>query len=360
MNIVDVHTTGKSYPVLIGQTIMDELLVSLDDSSYDPFLIIDQKVSSLYHERLRSGLLGEMAPTKIIEIPSGETSKSISMLSQVYDFLLHGGIRRNSIIIVVGGGVTGDIGGFAAATVLRGVPFIQVPTTLLAMVDSAVGGKTGINHSAGKNLIGAFYQPEKVLVDVDFLTTLPQAEWNSGLGEIIKYAAIQEPALFPTIYQAIEDTSATQLNEWIPIIAACIRIKADIVQQDEKEANIRAWLNFGHTFAHALETALAFQHLRHGEAVYLGMIAAVFLSKQYGASIQLEPLLMFNRHLQLRWPEKAMDFDYLIQLMGKDKKNRDQGLTFILLEQWGKPYKKTLHAFEEVKKAMQLTCDALR
>lgn len=359
MKIVEVHTASHSYPVQIGQSFLSEEYGLLRSQAGECFVIIDERVLELHRERLESSLLGIMDPSKIVTVPSGETSKSLSMLSRIYDFLLEGGVRRTSRIIVIGGGVIGDLGGFAAATALRGVPFIQVPTTLLAMVDSSVGGKTGINHHTGKNLIGAFYQPEKVLVEVDFLSTLPSEEWNSGLGEIIKYAAIQEPDLFDRIYEAMEVSTVYDRSDWIPIIESCIRIKADIVQQDEKEANIRAWLNFGHTFAHALETALEYRNLRHGEAVYLGMIAAAFLSKAYGAKIEVDQLIKFNRHLQLRWPENAMDFDNLIRLMGNDKKNRDHGITFVLLEQWGRPYKKTLHVYDDVVKAMQLACDAL-
>lgn len=360
MKIVEVHTSKHTYPVLIGQTVLTEQIASLKSEVKDPFVIIDQRVWELHRPQLESLWHDFIPPSRIFTVPSGESSKSILMLSQLYDFLLESGIRRNTYLLIIGGGVVGDLGGFAAATVLRGVRFIQVPTTLLAMVDSSVGGKTGINHPAGKNLIGAFHQPEKVLVDLDFLTTLPQEEWKSGLGEVIKYGAIQEPNLFEAIDRTIEVSTPSSMSDWIPIIASCVGIKADIVQQDEKETSVRAWLNFGHTFAHALETALEYKDLRHGEAVYLGMIAAAFLSNEYGATLQIDQLIKFNRHLQLRWPEKAMDFDHLIRLMGKDKKNRDQGITFVLLEQWGKPYKKTIQSFNDVVKAMQMARDVLK
>jgi 3-dehydroquinate synthase len=337
-----------------------EQFASMKSEVKDPFVIIDQRVWELHRPQLESSWGDLLPPSRIFTVPSGEASKSMTVLAQLYDFLLESGIRRNTPIFVVGGGVVGDLGGFAAATVLRGVPFIQVPTTLLAMVDSSVGGKTGINHPVGKNLIGAFHQPEKVMVDLDFLTTLPQEEWKSGLGEVIKYAAIQEPILFEAIYRTIEASAPSSMSDWIPIIATCVGIKADIVQQDEKETSVRAWLNFGHTFAHALETALEYKHLRHGEAVYLGMISAAFLSNEFGSTLQVDQLIKFNRHLQLRWPEKALDFDHLIRLMSKDKKNRDQGITFVLLEQWGKPYKKTIHTYNEVVKAMQMASDALK
>ena len=272
-------------------------------------------------------------------VPSGEKSKGIHQLSSILDFLLEASIKRSTPVIVVGGGVTGDLGVFAAYVALRGVPFVQFPTTLLAMVDSSVGGKTGINHHTGKNLIGSFYQPEAVYVDMQFLSTLPEREWISGMGEVIKYAAISKPDLFDQLEKLLGAGIRPDSSDWLPVVQSCVEIKADIVRSDEKETGIRSWLNYGHTFAHAMEAASNYSGILHGEAVYLGMIAATHLSNILGASLDVGKLLSFNKRLKIDWPQTCRDTEQLINLMANDKKNTEVGQTFVILRDWGKPDK---------------------
>jgi 3-dehydroquinate synthase len=307
------------------------------------FVIIDENVHQLHLARLESLFKSVYKKIDWYRVPSGENSKSMLHLVSILDFMLDAGIKRGTPVLVVGGGVTGDLGGFAASIALRGVPFAQFPTTLLAMVDSSVGGKTGINHRTGKNLIGSFYQPEAVYIDLDFLSTLPEREWISGMGEVIKYGAIRNPDLFNVLHDMIANGVEPDSPSWIPIIRSCVEIKANIVQADEKETGIRAWLNFGHTFAHAMEAASGYSGVQHGEAVYLGMIAAAHLSNLLGASLDVDILLRFNRDLNIQWPESCRDVELLTNLMANDKKNTEVGYTFVILKDWGLPEKVVVH-----------------
>lgn len=321
------------------------------------FAVVDENVWKHHSGLLQRVIEGHFGEVSWMRIPSGESSKSLAMLGKVLDFLLEGRIRRNTPVMVIGGGVVGDLGGFAAASALRGVPFVQVPTTLLAMVDSSVGGKTGINHAAGKNLIGAFYQPEGVVVDLDFLATLPRREWVSGLGEVIKYGAIHDPAMIDDVGRLLASNMAPDAEAWVPVVERCVQIKADIVAADEMESGVRSWLNFGHTFAHAIEAAMGFQGILHGEAVYMGMVAAAHLSNLRGASLPVEELLRFLPHFDLKWPDRCLEFGLLLNLMGSDKKNTSTDITFVLLDAWGKPRKETVTDQALVLKALEMAVD---
>ncbi len=343
---INIQTTSEhSYPIFLDIGILEhvggDLTVRMP--SKRAFVIVDENVHTYHYGAIQAMFGSVYDHMDWYVVPSGESSKSILQLGKIMDFLLGSGLKRTTPVMVVGGGVTGDLGGFAAAVALRGVPFAQFPTTLLAMVDSSVGGKTGINHSAGKNLIGSFYQPEAVYIDLQFLSTLPAREWTSGLGEVIKYAAISQPGLFDDVMTLLEEGVRPDSPEWLPIIRSCVQIKADIVRADEKEAGIRSYLNYGHTFAHAMEAASGYSGILHGEAVYLGMIAATHLSNMLGASLDVETLLKFNRHLRISWPDTCRDTELLFNLMANDKKNTETGRTFVILKDWGLPKKAVVH-----------------
>lgn len=270
-----------------------------------------------------------------IVVPHGESSKSLSMFTDVLDKALHHGVRRSTVVYVAGGGVTGDLGAFVAASLLRGLPLVHIPTTLLAMVDSSIGGKTGINHDTGKNLIGAFYQPDFVLMDMAFLSTLPQKEWNCGMGEVLKYACISDPDILDFMYDDIATSESGLLSE---LVFTCARIKSDIVRDDELESGQRAFLNYGHTFAHALESYTGYQRFAHGEAVYIGLVAATWLSAQLGAVVETDRLLRYKTTFNLRTRDLTTQTQALIQKMEHDKKNSESALRLILLRKWGEPY----------------------
>ncbi len=351
---VDIQTSREhAYPIFFDIGIFDRIANDLSERlpSQRAIIIIDENVHTHHHSSVQTMFGSVYSHLDWYVVPSGESSKSMLQLGKILDFLLGTGIRRSTPIMVVGGGVTGDLGGFAAAVALRGVPFAQFPTTLLAMVDSSVGGKTGINHSTGKNLIGSFYQPEAVYIDLQFLSTLPAREWTSGLGEVIKYAAISRPELFGDLMRLLHDGVKPDSPKWLPIIRSCVQVKAEIVRADEKETGIRSYLNYGHTFAHAMEAASNYSGILHGEAVYLGMIAASHLSNMLGASLDVEMLLKFNKHLQIAWPDTCRDTEQLFNLMANDKKNTETGRTFVTLKDWGLPEKVVVHDRSLIQKA---------
>jgi 3-dehydroquinate synthase len=343
---VNIGTASEhTYPIFLSGGEIEQIAHDLRSRlpSKRAFIIVDENVHSLHHAKLKAVFESVYDNLDWYVVPSGEGSKSLYHLSGILDFLLDSGLKRGTPVMVVGGGVTGDLGGFAASIALRGVPFVQFPTTLLAMVDSSVGGKTGINHRTGKNLIGSFYQPEAVYIDLHFLSTLPEREWISGMGEVIKYAAIRNPSLFKISEDLLGSHIKPDSIDWLPIIRTCVTIKAEIVRADEKETGIRSWLNFGHTFAHAMEAASGYTGVLHGEAVYLGMIAATHLSNLLGASLDVNMLLRFNDHLKIKWPDSCRDVEKLTNLMANDKKNTEIGHTFVILKQWGQPEKVVVH-----------------
>jgi 3-dehydroquinate synthase len=351
---VHINTTrDHSYPIFFYDGNGAHILHDIGSRalSKKAIVIIDENVYQLHFARLESVFKEVYKKIDWYRVPSGESSKSMLQLGSILDFMLDSGLKRGTPVLVIGGGVTGDVGGFAASIALRGVPFIQLPTTLLAMVDSSVGGKTGINHRTGKNLIGTFYQPEAVYIDLEFLSTLPHREWISGMGEVIKYGAIRNPGLFELVAEMIANGVEPDSTEWLSIIRECVEIKAEIVRIDEKETGIRAWLNFGHTFAHAMEAASGYTDIMHGAAVYLGMIAAAHLSNILGASLDVDVLLRFNQYLNIQWPNSCRDVERLTNLMASDKKNTEVGYTFVILKEWGLPEKVVIHDRAMIHKA---------
>lgn len=338
-DIIDVNISlEKKYHIVIGKYLQESFhSFCLEHYSGDRiFILIDENVNNLHRERVEE-ITGYFSEPHFIEIPEGESSKSVSQWTGMVNKILDIGTERNTPLLAVGGGVTGDLAGFVASTVLRGIPLIHIPTTLLAMVDSSIGGKTGVNHQTGKNLIGAFYQPDAVFSDMAFLETLEQKEWITGMAEILKYAAIRNPDLFDELEKLIHQP-LTPKDRWAKVVEESARIKTDIVQEDALEAGKRAYLNFGHTFGHALESVSGYGRLSHGEAVFVGMIAATYFSSELDNSVddtRFAPFLSLYRNQMSSLPT---DIDELIETMKTDKKTKNNTLRLVLLNEWGSPY----------------------
>lgn len=342
---ITVKTTSRNYKAAVGKNIFkDELAEYLNDRKADKlFVLIDENVFYHHWKSIEPILSGLVKNVHFLDVPEGESSKSVRFWSKTMDFLLNEGVRRNVPLVVIGGGVTGDLGGFTAATALRGIPLVHVPTTVLAMVDSSIGGKTGVNHATGKNLIGSFYQPERVIADTRFLGSLPKNEWVNGLSEILKYAAIRDEKIFSEAEIFLEsDLHSMNEKKLINLIAKCIKIKTDIVEEDEFEGGIRAFLNYGHTFAHALEKACDFDTISHGEAVFLGMLAAQKLSNLTGADLQTTKLSAYRSLYNFRISQEKLSYDQLNEYMKSDKKRTDEYIKFVLLNGWQNPEVKTV------------------
>ncbi|HEV7281918.1 MAG TPA: 3-dehydroquinate synthase [Pirellulaceae bacterium] len=273
-----------------------------------------------------------------IDVPSGETSKSPAELERIWEVMLDAGTDRKSVVVALGGGVIGDLAGFAAASYTRGVPFYQVPTTLLSQVDSSVGGKTGINLSRSKNMVGAFWQPIGVSIDPDTLRTLADREYGSGLAEVVKYGVILDAAFFDWLDSNADGLNGRDGNVLVRTIARCCRLKADVVEQDERETTgLRAVLNYGHTFAHAIEAVAGYGQLLHGEAVSIGMACAAELSVRLGrvdaSFLSRQNRLLEALSLPIRVP--PMDLDSLMEAMRRDKKTEHGKLRFVLPTRMG-------------------------
>jgi len=336
-----VQTPSKNYPVHVRNSLIkDEFNQLFDEFASDqPFLIIDENVERIHGVQLKNALGGKFAADRVYVVPAGEKNKSFEQWKRVVDFLLVNGARRNSLVLAAGGGVTGDLAGFAVSTTHRGLQLIHIPTTLLAMVDSSIGGKTGINHERGKNLIGSFFQPETIFINTGFLSSLPRTEWINGLSEILKYAAIREDTIFQTCESLfLKNEIEYDDPKLIELIRISAKIKADIVTLDEKESGLRMILNFGHTFAHALETVTGYDAISHGEAVFIGMIAACKLSNELGASLNLEVLEKFKPLYQVNTAIFSSPVEELIGAMYRDKKRSSEVLKLVALQDWRQPY----------------------
>lgn len=336
-----VQTPSKNYPVYVRNSLIESEFNQMFDEfdSYDPFLIIDENVERIHGVQVRDSLGDRFSENRVCVIPSGEKSKSFGQWKQVVDFLLTNGARRNSLVLAAGGGVTGDLAGFAASCTHRGLKLIHIPTTLLAMVDSSIGGKTGINHEHGKNLIGSFFQPEAIIINTAFLASLPRTEWINGLSEILKYAAISENTIFETCDSLfLKNEIEFDDPKLIELIRKSSKIKADIVTLDEKESGLRMILNFGHTFAHALENAGRYQTVSHGEAVYIGLIAACKLSNELGASLSMEVIEKFKPLYQFNPEIFSTPVEELVEAMYRDKKRSSDKLKLVALQDWKQPY----------------------
>jgi 3-dehydroquinate synthase len=294
-------------------------------------VVTNPTVAALYGAAVRESLEAAGYAVAQIEMPDGEEYKNSSTLNRIYDDLLAAGVDRSSFIVALGGGVVGDVAGYAAATWMRGIPFVQVPTTLLAQVDSSVGGKTGIDHPRGKNLIGAFYQPRLVLIDVDTLTTLDQRQFRAGLGEVIKYGVVVDRPFFEYVEAHITAILAMDHGILIEIIHQCCELKAHVVELDEKEAGLRAILNYGHTLGHAFEALSGYRGLVHGEAVAIGMVLATRISAAEGRCSQDEAARICALVTRCGLPVEIPPFDrqQLLHAIAADKKSKSGSITFI-------------------------------
>jgi 3-dehydroquinate synthase len=341
MQTLTVNLGERSYPVHVGAGLLEQAGELLQQAGVrgKVAVVTNPTVAQLYLDPIHEALTNAEFEVTPILLPDGEEHKNLKSLVSIYDRLIDERFERKSCVLALGGGVVGDVAGFAAATYLRGVSYVQVPTTLLAQVDSSVGGKTGINHESGKNLIGAFYQPKLVLIDVAVLRTLPHRELAAGLAEVIKYGIIQDPALFELLEQRMEKLLGSDRELLSQVITVSCAIKARVVEADEREEDYRAVLNFGHTIGHALEAVTGYRQLLHGEAVAVGMVKAVTLSMQQGfcdtASFNRVAALVRKAGLPVEIPSGVLPQN-LIQAMEVDKKVAGGKIKFIMCEGIGK------------------------
>ncbi|WP_409298079.1 3-dehydroquinate synthase [Peribacillus sp. SCS-26] len=346
MEIIQIETETKSYPVYLGEGMIRELpaiLAERTPSCSSLLVISSETVAEFYLNEVCTVLSKTGIPIHDMIVPDGESAKTFEIYYACLTRALELNLDRHAVILALGGGAAGDLAGFVAATYMRGIPFIQLPTTILAH-DSSVGGKVAINHEAGKNMIGAFHQPEAVIYDLAFLKTLPEAEVRSGFAEIIKEALIADPEFYGWIRGNVHTLSDLGTARTAYAIKKGIQIKGHIVQQDEKETGIRAFLNFGHTLGHAIENNMGYGAITHGEGVMIGMIFALKLSTAYlGLSFDREEFEQWAASLGFQTSIPAdLDPDALLRAMKKDKKTAGGQIRFVLLKELGKPELLTL------------------
>ncbi|WP_088102207.1 3-dehydroquinate synthase [Halalkalibacter urbisdiaboli] len=339
MKKVVVSTASKQYSVYIQAGLRKEvggfLQKLLKKAPSSVLVVTDSQVAKRYLTDVTNSFDSQVEVFQAV-IPNGEASKSFSVYEQLLTKALECGLDRQSVIVALGGGVVGDIAGFVAATYMRGIRFIQVPTTLLAH-DSSVGGKVAINHSLGKNMVGAFHQPEAVLYDTETLFTLPEHEWRSGFAEVMKHGLIREAPFYQWLIETIESFQELTIDKVNKMLEKSIAVKAEIVTEDEKEIGIRAFLNFGHTLGHAIETKLGYGRMTHGEAVVIGMVFAMKLSEEV-LNVTL-PIVEFKKwlkkfHYQTEIP-KELSAQELLDTMKKDKKVEAGSIRMVLLKEVG-------------------------
>jgi 3-dehydroquinate synthase len=338
MHTLHVDLGDRSYPVYIGRDLLlDEELLARHVAGSQVVIVSNDIVAPLYVDRIRAAIGKRQLVTEIV-LPDGEQYKTLDTLSGIFDRVLADNHSRSTTFIAVGGGVVGDITGFAAACYQRGVNFIQVPTTLLAQVDSSVGGKTAVNHPLGKNMVGAFYQPSAVLIDINTLQTLPARELSAGLAEVVKYGLISDPDFYGWLQEHMPRLLAREEPALAEAIERSCAIKAQVVAADEREGGMRAILNLGHTFGHAIETGQGYGQWLHGEAVATGMLLALQLSARRGwiadAQVSQFKEMLLGMHLPVHIPDD-MDADAFLRLMARDKKVIDGRMRLVLLRRIG-------------------------
>ncbi len=353
MRTFRVELGSGSHPVHVGAGVLGRLGALALAAGLRPgraALVTDSNVARLYAERVRAVLLAAGFDAALIEIPAGEASKSLEMLAQVYDRLAEAELDRQSPVFALGGGVVGDLGAFAAATYLRGVPLVQVPTTVVAQVDSSLGGKTGVNHRHGKNLIGAFYQPRLIAADVTALETLPDREFREGLAEAIKYGAIMDAPMVAELERNLAAIMSRDPRALEEIVERSLRHKADVVQTDERESGRRRILNFGHTIGHALEAAAGYASYLHGEAVAIGMAAACRLSRALAGLNECDAArltaLLERAGLPTAMPAGWRSPEFL-RALRLDKKRAGAAVEFVLIDRLGHALTRQL-GFDEI------------
>lgn len=355
MQTLKVELANRSYPIHIGRSLISDANLILPYLKRKHVAVVtNTTVAPLYLERLTNALQTAGVTVIPIILPDGEAFKNSETLNTIYDVLLQNRCERSTTLIALGGGVIGDLTGYAAATYLRGVPFIQIPTTLLSQVDSSVGGKTGINHPLGKNMIGAFYQPQLVLADIETLQTLPAREYSAGVAEVIKYGLIRDADFFEWLEQNIE--SLMQLDEQVvsyAIYRSC-QNKAEVVSRDEHETGERALLNLGHTFGHAIENAMGYGVWLHGEAVAAGTMMAADLSQRMNWLTQADIVRMQALFEAANLPvvPPKLGAEKYLDLMGLDKKVENGKIRLILQQAIGKSVITSDYDAELLKKTL--------
>ncbi len=331
---VHVGLGDRSYPIWVGEGILPLLGDALQEVHFPKkvAIVTNPTVRAIYGETVFQALSQKGFQASFVEIPDGEEYKTSQSLELIYDALIEGGFDRFAGLIALGGGVVGDICGFAAATYLRGVPFAQVPTTLLSQVDSSVGGKTAVNHRLGKNLIGAFYQPRHVHVDVSTLKTLPAREFSAGMAEVVKYGIIRDRHFFNWLTEMKNALGEQDPGALIHAVKRSCQIKANVVEIDEKESSLRAILNYGHTFGHAVETLCGYGHYRHGEAIAIGMVVAAAVSRDRGLCSDEDVAAIRDLLVSFNLPVTPPSFpvDEYLSAMGRDKKVKEGVMRLIL------------------------------
>jgi 3-dehydroquinate synthase len=338
MQTLRVELGARAYPIHIGEHLLaDAALITPHLDLPKVAVVTNTTVAPLYLQPLSEALRALGVEVISVVLEDGERYKDWATLNRIYDVLLERHCERKTTLIALGGGVIGDLAGFAAATYMRGMPFIQVPTTLLAQVDSSIGGKTGINHPLGKNMIGAFYQPRLVLADTTVLRSLPPRELSAGLAEVIKHGLVSDEGFVAWLEQNVEKLLACDPQALTHAVRRCCEIKAAVVAEDEREAGVRALLNFGHTFGHAIESGLGYGKWLHGEAVAAGMVMAADLSRRMGyiAQADVDRIVALLKRAQLPVAQPGIAPGRLLELMAVDKKNEGGKLRLILLDRIG-------------------------
>ncbi|MDO6593207.1 3-dehydroquinate synthase [Neptuniibacter sp. 1_MG-2023] len=338
MQTLKVDLGERSYPIFIGQGLLDKGLMVPYISGKQVLIVTNETIAPLYLERLKATLNKKFQVDEVI-LPDGEQYKNLEQINSIFTALLDKRHNRTTTLIALGGGVIGDMTGFAAACYQRGVDFIQVPTTLLSQVDSSVGGKTGVNHPQGKNMIGAFHQPQCVVIDTDVLNTLPEKELSAGMAEVIKYGLIYDEAFLCYLEDHIDGLMGLQSDLLEQAILRSCEIKAEVVALDEREEGIRALLNLGHTFGHAIEADQGYGEWLHGEAVGAGTMMAADMSFRLGnisaTDVARVKAILEAANLPL-YPPEAMTPERFVELMGVDKKVIDGSIRLVLLKEIGK------------------------
>jgi len=359
MQTLKVELAGRSYSIHIGRNLIGDASLILPHLKRKHVAVVtNTTVAPLYLEQLTISLQAAGVSVLPIILPDGESYKNTQTLNTIYDALLQNRCERSTTLIALGGGVIGDLTGYAAATFLRGVPFIQIPTTLLSQVDSSVGGKTGINHPLGKNMIGAFYQPQVVLADIDTLNTLPPREFSAGMAEVIKYGLMRDAEFFDWLEGNVEALMALDEKALSYAIYRSCQNKADLVALDEHEQGDRALLNLGHTFGHAIENAMGYGVWLHGEAVAAGTILAADLSKRLGWLTTSDSKRVTNILQAANLPVTApnLGVDRYLDLMGHDKKVENGKIRLVLQQGIGKAVISSDYAADKLKETLLTTC----
>ncbi|MHB8840317.1 MAG: 3-dehydroquinate synthase [Candidatus Aquicultor sp.] len=343
--VVHVALGDRSYPIYIGDGIYHGFVEKFEEFFHVArvALITNSTVWDLYGAPIVESLSVEAIDYELILVPDGEDAKSLGVAERIYGDLIEKGFERKDVVIALGGGVVGDLAGFIAATYERGVPFVQIPTTLLAQVDSSVGGKVAVNHPLGKNMIGAFYQPAFVYIDVSTLNTLSDRDFAGGMAEVIKYAFLKGEPLLGLIQEKRGDLLGKQVDVLSDVVKTCCSIKAEIVEMDERDAGVRAFLNYGHTLGHAIESTTRYDY-SHGEAVAVGMVFAARLSKTLGMidedAVELHKKIISSYGLPVS--VSGADAIELVKVMQRDKKRAMGGHNFVLLDGIGNPIVKNI------------------